>query len=432
MAGGSPIDSLVKGPGVVSPRPASGPVGRAGRDSAGLAAAAARAARAAAGTLSARGQTRVDGPADPARGESPPGEDMSDPHGPPEPIDPLLEWYDRTAMAVAARAAGLPPDAGTNPPEASRIWAIAWLAALRALRDARRGRAATAAVIAAVHGVLVTLVPATARDLDAARDISLARLKRRRAIARGVAAGKLAAADALAERSDDGPHPAHWRPYLIASAAHVAPEPPPGPEHPGYARDLAEVRALGGAQSTVRDTRQTEIAEFWAQPSLSAYTPAARAALAGLQAPIAERVELVALLHVVTLDAQIAGYASGEQHPRWRPGRALGGPSRAAWTSLVAPDLGEPEYPCLHTTYAGAAEIVLTALAGHPRTPLPLMSPTAPGVVRQYTDWRQLTAEIVDAGVWGGVHLRTSAEAGASLGRRVAFRCLTRWSRQAA
>jgi len=182
VAGGSPIDSLVKGPGVVSPRPASGPVGRAGRDSAGLAAAAARAARAAAGTLSARGQTRVDGPADPARGESPPGEDMSDPHGPPEPIDPLLEWYDRTAMAVAARAAGLPPDAGTNPPEASRIWAIAWLAALRALRDARRGRAATAAVIAAVHGVLVTLVPATARDLDAARDISLARLKRRRVL----------------------------------------------------------------------------------------------------------------------------------------------------------------------------------------------------------------------------------------------------------
>jgi hypothetical protein len=94
--------------------------------------------------------------------------------------------------------------------------------------------------------------------------------------------------------------------------------------------------------------------------------------------------------------------------------------------------VGEPEYPCLHTAYAGAAEIVLTALAGHPRAQLPLWSPTAPGVIRHYTDWRQLTAECVDAGVWGGVHLRTSAEAGASLGRRVAFRCLTRWSGQAA
>jgi hypothetical protein len=403
-----------------------------GSDPASRAAAAARAARAASSGLPVRGQPRFGGPPTPINGESPPGDDVSGPDGLPEPIDPVLEWYDRTALAVAARAADLPPDAGTNPPEASRIWSIAWLAARRALRDARRGRAATAAVIAAVHEVLVTLVPATTRELNAAREVSLARLKRRRAIERGVEAGRLAAADALAERSDDGPHPANWRPYLIASVAHVAPEPPPGPDHPAYARDLAEVRALGGIDSTARDARQTEIAQFWAQPSLAAYTPAARAALAGLAAPIAERVELVALLHVVTLDAQIVGYATGERHPRWRPGRALGGPSRTAWTSLVGPDIGEPEYPCLHTTYAGAAEIVLTALAGHPRTRLPLWSPTAPGAVRYYTDWRQMTAEIVDAGVWGGVHLRTSAEAGASLGRRVAFRCLTRWSGQAA
>jgi hypothetical protein len=399
-------------------------------DPAGRAAAAARAARAAVSWLPARGQSGP--PAGPTRGESPPGDEMSPPGGAPEPIDPVLEWYDRTARAVATRAAELPPDAGTNPPEGSRIWAIAWLAALRGLRDARRGRAATAAVIAAVHEVLVTLVPSTTGELDAARDVALGRLKRRRAITRGVEAGRLAAADVLAERSDDGPHPATWRPYLIASVAHVAPEPPPGPEHPAYARDLAEVRMMGGAASPVRDARQTEVAEFWAQPSLTAYTPAVRESLAGLAAPIAERVELVALLHVVTLDAQIAGYAAGEQHPRWRPGRALGGPSRTAWTSLITPDVGEPEYPCLHTAYAGAAEIVLTALAGHPRAQLPLWSPTAPGVVRHYTDWRQLTAECVDAGVWGGVHLRTSAEAGASLGRRVAFRCLTRWSGQAA
>src|SRR5688572_9417283 len=158
--------------------------------------------------------------------------------------DPVLEWYDHTAAAVAVRAAGLPPDAGTNPPEASRVWAIAWLAARRALRDARRGRAATAAVISAVHHVLVTLVPAAAGDLHAAREISLSRLKRRRAIERGVQAGRIAADDVLAERSDDGPHPAGWRPYLIASVAHVAPEPPPGPDQAGYARDLAEVRAM--------------------------------------------------------------------------------------------------------------------------------------------------------------------------------------------
>jgi hypothetical protein len=153
--------------------------------------------------------------------------------------------------------------------------------------------------------------------------------------------------------------------------------------------------------------------------------------LVRLDAPVAERVELVALLHVVTLDAQIAGYQAGEWHPRWRPARTLGGPG-GDWTPLVPPAPGEPEYPCLHATYAGAAEIVLTALAGHPRTPLPLRSPTAPDTVRYYTDWRQLTADCVDAGVWSGTHLRTSVVEGAALGRRVAFQALTRWSRKVA
>ncbi|GIJ65909.1 vanadium-dependent haloperoxidase [Virgisporangium ochraceum] len=333
--------------------------------------------------------------------------------------DPVLEWFDHTANAVDLSGA-------VSPPEASRIWAVTWLAARRAVRDIRRGRAAPAALVTAVQNVLETLVPAAAQPLAAAAAATLDRLGRdqlfaRRAVARGIDAGRLAADDVLAERSDDGPHPAAWRPYLIASPAHVAPEPPPGPEHPDYARDLAEVRTLGSADSAARTPEQTEVARFWTQPSLATYTPAVRAALAALDAPILERVGLVAVLHVVTLDAQIIGYAAGERHPRWRPARALGGPARSVWTPLVQPEPGEPEFPCLHTTYAGAAEIVLTALAGHPATPLRVGG-------RSFTDWRQLTAECVEAGVWAGLHLRTSAEAGAALGRRVAFRCLSRWS----
>lgn len=336
------------------------------------------------------------------------------------PVDPVVEWYDHTARAVGLSGAA-------SPPQASRIWAVTWLAARRAVRDARRGRAAPAALVTAVQSVLETLVPAAAQPLADAAAASLDRLGRGRlfaggAVARGVHAGRLAADDILAERSDEGPHPAAWRPYLVASPNQVAPEPPPGPDHPDYARDLAEVRALGATDSTARTADQTEVARFWTQPSLSIYTAAIRASLAGLDASIAERVELVAVLHVVTLDAQIVGYAAGERHPRWRPGRALGGPARSGWAPLIPPDPDEPEFPCLHTTFCGAAEVVLTALAGHPSAVPLRLGP------RAYTDWRQLTAECVDAGVWAGLHLRTSTEAGAALGRRVAFRCLSRWS----
>lgn len=335
------------------------------------------------------------------------------------PIDPVIEWFDHTARAVELSGA-------TNPPEASRIWAVTWLAARRAVRDARRGRAATAALVTAVQSVLGTLVPAAAEPLAAAAEASLDRLARRQffargAVAKGVDSGRLAADDVLAERSDDGPHPAAWRPYLIASPGHVAPEPPPGPEHADYARDLAEVRTFGAAESAARTPEQADTARFWAQPSLTVYTPALRAALAALDASIAERVELVTVLHVVTLDAQIIGYAAGERHPRWRPGRALGGPARAGWTPLIPPEPLEPEFPCLNAVYCGAAEVVLTALAGHPAVPLRLAS-------RSYGDWRELTAECVDGGVWGGLHLRSSTSAGAALGRRVAFRALSRWS----
>jgi len=337
------------------------------------------------------------------------------------PADPILEWYDLTAAAVAAT--------GPVPAETSRAWAIAWHAADRAVHDLRGTRAATAALVTALHDVVVNLVPPAAEVLDEPRERALARLRGRRAIARGRAAGALAAADALSDRADDGSNPAAWRPYLIDSVSDAGPPPPPGPDQPGYARDLAETRQLGAADSTAREPRQTDVARFWTQPPLAVFTPALRAALVGLKAPFADRVELVALVHAITLDAQICGYAARENHPRRRPAHLLSRAGRA-WTPLIATGAGELEYPCLRATYAGAAEIALTALAGHPPVPITLTSETAPGVTLRYRDWRQLTADCVDAGVWSGAHLRSAGEAGAALGRRVAFRALNRASRR--
>src|SRR5689334_17148324 len=105
-------------------------------------------------------------------------------------FDPVLEWYDHTARAVELSGA-------ISPPEASRIWAVTWLAARRAVRDTRRGRAAPAALVTAAQNVLETLVPALSEQLADAAAASLDRLGRgqvfaRRAVARGIDTGKLA------------------------------------------------------------------------------------------------------------------------------------------------------------------------------------------------------------------------------------------------
>lgn len=62
-----------------------------------------------------------------------------------------------------------------------------------------------------------------------------------------------------------------------------------------------------------------------------------------------------------------------------------------------------PKYPSGHGRYAGAAEVVLRALAGpKPAHPITVTSTTAPGASRTYTDWARLTRENVNGRVREG------------------------------
>jgi len=53
---------------------------------------------------------------------------------------------------------------------------------------------------------------------------------------------------------------------------------------------------------------------------------------------------------------------------------------------------------------------------GHSRT---LSNPAAPTIVLQYTSFKQITDDISDARVYGGIHFRTDQVAGAHLGKAV-------------
>ncbi|GAA0928604.1 MULTISPECIES: vanadium-dependent haloperoxidase [Streptomyces violaceusniger group] len=362
-----------------------------------------------------------------------------------------LDWYDTTAQTIAAAGA---PTQVTN----SRTWAVSWLAAARATRQVPtgvdRGDYQDAALASAVHSSLVALAPTRTEQLDAAFHRTLDGIPDGPAEDRGVAAGEREARSVLASREGDGLDPASvdtpftvppaapgvWqptpsayapatqygnrvaRPFVLSAPDQFRLGPPPALDSRRYRADLAEVRAYGAADSTRRTAHQTQTANFWYGSSLTLYTGPLRVALSRSAGSVAERAKLVAMFHIASVDTQIATSDSKYAYLRWRPVTAIR-------TGAIDPDPdwtplhntpAHPDYPSGHTTYAGAAEGILSALTGPRTAPFELTSPTAPGVTRTYTDWHRLTAENVDARVLSGIHTRSADEAGVTLGEKVA------------
>jgi hypothetical protein len=195
-----------------------------------------------------------------------------------------------------------------------------------------------------------------------------------------------------------------------------------------YTRDFEEITAIGSSVSAVRTQDQTDIARVWIATAAQNWNPVAREAATTRGFTLAENARAFALLNLAGADAFIAAWNAKFAYNQWRPVTAI----RAAgtdgnsdtnadpsWTPLlVTPPF--PDYIAGHTTYAGAAQVALEHLFG--RQPGPVMtltSPTAPGVVKSYTTFKQIADEVVDARVWGGIHWRTSSVRGRLVGMEV-------------
>jgi hypothetical protein len=359
--------------------------------------------------------------------------------------DPVLAWYDATSATV---------------PEGEildcRTWAIVWLAAARALNGGETDPAwQEAALAGAVRRALVTLVPDSAAKTAATWDSCLARIPDGPAKTRGLAAGETTATKLIVERADDridalnlnktftlppaGPGvfqpvpgysqvsymsgSASARPFLLDQVSQFRSVPPPAVDSAQYRTDLAEVRSFGSATSTTRKPEQLDVATFWLATGLNLYKPVLRAAIEQSAKPLAERVRLVALFHVASVDNQLATYEAKYTYHRWRPVTAIRADAvdpDPDWTPVhTTPDT--PDYPSAHCSYAGAAEGVLVALAGPTAAqPFTVTSGTLPGKPRTYTDWYGLSGEVLNARVWSGYHFRTSDDMGRKLGLEVA------------
>jgi hypothetical protein len=321
--------------------------------------------------------------------------------------------------------------------------------------SAPAGASADAAAIAAAHRTLVSLYPGSAASLDAAEAVSLSAIPNGQPKTDGIAVGEAAANAILAIRSNDGsgsivPYtpgtgPGVWQPtppafapallpgwgqvttFGISNGAQFRSPPPPVLGSGDYARNYEEVKLFGDVNSAMRPQDRTDVARFYIIPAVQVYNPAARQVSAAQGKTLSQNAHDFALLGMAMCDGLISSMETKYFYNRWRPVTAIragdtdGNPKTepdTAWLPLIAtPPF--PSYPSAHASAGGAARRILERIYNKDGFQVTLTSPTAPGVTLHYTAWSQITDDIDDARVFGGIHFRNDQEAGGRQGWQV-------------
>jgi hypothetical protein len=193
-----------------------------------------------------------------------------------------------------------------------------------------------------------------------------------------------------------------------------------------YATDLNETKAMGGTVSTQRTTAQTEIARFHTEPPEGFWARNLRQ-FAMASPSLADNARLLAMLSVAFRDAGSGCFESKYHYNFWRPLSAIpladtdGNPATDAdphWTPVV-PSPNHPEYPAAHGCASGAVMETVRAFYGTKSVSFDFNSAVT-ATTHHYDRTDDLLKEVKDARVWGGMHFRTSIDAGAELGKDVA------------
>jgi len=336
-----------------------------------------------------------------------------------------------------------------NAARADRVLAFMHTAMYQAARASgtQAGVDLDAALAASGRATLLALAPSEQTAIEAAYQSALAKdTADPAARAAGIAAGEAAAAAVLAARGDDGaslemayqpggkapgeyvptmqeiaPVLVHWgrrKPWLMASADAFRPAPPPALSSAAWARDLQEMRDFGGRNSTRRSPAETATARFWAANSPLIFFNLARGVAQMPERSVLRNARLYAALAQAIDDTTIAVFDAKYHYRFWRPVTAVGRDD-PAWVPLLDTP-PHPEYPCAHCAVASVVATVLQAELGRASPPLlETSSPSAAGERRQWRSPAAFSQEVALTRIHGGVHFRSSTEAGTALGQRV-------------
>src|SRR5688572_17525801 len=335
------------------------------------------------------------------------------------------------------------------------------------------GASAEAAAITAAHRVLKTYFPANVSiDTDLAN--SLAAIPDGAAKEDGIDVGEAAALALTTLRASDGSSPAtfdlpdssangvwqttpscpaaglpnaggqfyQWQdvtPFGIASPSDFLLPAPPSLTSNRYLKDYNEVKTMGDADSTARPAERAEVARLYAATSPSfALNMASRQIAAARGLSLAENARAFALINMGSNDSLIASFYNKYHYDYWRPETAIqrgatDGNGKTEGDMGFVPFITTPCFPSYPSNHAsgtnGGLEMMrrLFGAAGHDITitntavPVPgSMPPATITITRKYSELKQISDDVDDARVYGGIHYRFDQEGGNDLGRAVA------------
>lgn len=372
--------------------------------------------------------------------------------------DVVLDWNALMQSAVA----------GQNPFAQARSAAITQLAVFEAVNaitreykpylgtlDAPAGASAEAAAVAAAYRVLKTFFP-TNLQLDEARATSLAAIADSQGKTDGIAVGEAAAVAMIALRAADGSAPPqfyvppptaepgawqrtagcppaggillHWRnvaPFGIESSWQFRSAPPPALTSTEYAKDYNEVKTVGAIDSVARPADRADVARFYnAVLAVGTWNDAIRQVAAARGTSLAENARTFALLNMAISDALVSVMESKYHYTFWRPVTAIAagdtdGNDRTVADPQFVPFIPTPcfpAYPSAHASASYAAAEIARRIFGAEGHSITLTSPLVSNVALYYSTFKDVTRDIDDARVFGGIHFRFDQEAGASQG----------------
>ncbi len=324
------------------------------------------------------------------------------------------------------------------------------------------GASPEAAAIEAAYYVLTAYFPASASTLLAARNISLGQISDGQSKLDGIATGDAAAAAMIALRLNDGSSPPQFKvpgpavpgewqatpscpvvngaavgvafqwqnitPFGITSVSDFLLGPPPALASNEYAKAYNEVMTVGSRTSTERPQDRSDVASFYAASSPTlVFNQAAQQVAQERGVSLTENARALALINMAINDSLVASFFNKYHYNFWRPETAIHAgdtdgnvktdPDPTFIPFIVTPCF--PSYPSNHGSASGGAAEVLRRIYGEAGHSITISNPAVPSIVLQYTSFKQITDDISDARVYGGIHFRTDQAAGAELGRAV-------------
>ena len=333
-----------------------------------------------------------------------------------------------------------------------------YLGTINALPDA----SPDAAAIEAAYEVLAAYFPASQGTLYTAYLNSMGSIPDGRAKTDGILSGHNAALAMMALRANDGSSPAQfsipgpvlagvwqatpscpivngiavgtgfqWQnvtPFGLQSARNFLLDPPSALTSDKYAEAYNEVMTVGSLNSTQRPPDRANVALFYAASSpTQVFNQAAQQVAMAQGRSLSENARALALINMAMNDSLVASFLNKYHYNFWRPETAIhagdtdGNPNTTADPSyvpfIVTPCF--PSYPSNHGSAGNGAAEVMRRLYGEAGHRITLTNPAAPNIVLHYASFKQITDDISDARVYGGIHFRTDQAAGEKLGRAV-------------